>query len=473
MKTGKLWKRRNRKQNNRGMTLVEVVVAIFILSVAILPVLHTFVSSAMYNARARRNQQTTAAAQTVLENFKAYSVKEICDQFAHIDGKNFAVSGGVAVTTQIVDPATRTLVSAPIAAGDMDFRIMGMVYQNEHYDVEINLRSHNSLAADMETLIYENRTSDNAAAYVGLQSMDADALSQIAEKVAEVWTAEERAAAPTPAPSAPPVPEITHSGSEVDTGKIKINRREITIDFHKSGDNYIAEVSCSYQYQVDSYQYGVSETGVAQTFSIPATDYDFDMDTARTELSKEIFNQPMAAEQDHLNLTVYYFPAYSRGTGSAVKVAHDQITIQNSTDKDIQCYLYKQKNMAVSDTRVSYSELGYHLNLSLSSHVSINDDNLNTVLGSPTSVAPGGYDAVNRNRGIGYIASNSQYPSGSDPAPALPTAAPTMADDMVENLRQMYDITVTVYSGGTLPVDGSVIPVDIVPLNTLRSTIIE
>lgn len=447
--------------NNAGMTLMEVVVAIFILSVAILPVLHTFISSAMYNARSRTRQQTTAAAQTVLENFKAYSVKEICDQFTHVDGKNFSVSGSV--TTQIVDPATHTLVSGPISGGNMDFRIIDMVYQNEHYDVEVNLKSHSSLAADMETLIYENRSSQNAAAYVGLQSMDADALAQIVEKVAEVWTTEEGA-----------TPAITHSGTEVDTSKIKITNREIKIDFKKLGDNYIAEVSCVYQYQVDNYQYGVGEDGAPKTFSILSTTYEFDMDSSRPELSKEIFNQPMDSSLDHLNLTVLYYPAYSRGTGSAVKIANDQITVLNSTDKDIRCYLYKQKNLAVSDTRVSFSELDYHVNLNLAANVKIYDDNLDTVLGSPTSAAPHYYDSMVdtgvRYRGIGYAAKNMKYADASDAAPAMPA---DLSAETIENLRQMYDIIVTVYRKGTLPDDGSVIPASATPLNVLESTIIE
>ena len=466
----KIWRRRNRKLNNAGMTQVEVIVAIIILSVAILPILHTFLSSTIYNARSRTRQQTTAAAQTVLENFKAYSVKEICDQFVNVDGKSFSVSGSV--TTQIVDPVTHTLVSGPIPGGNMDFRILDMVYQNEHYDVEVNLKSHSSLAADMEALIYENRSSQNAAAYVGLQSMDADALAQIAEEVAVVWTNEESTAAP--APSASPAPVVTHSSSEVDTSKIKITNREIKIDFKKSGDNYIAEVSCEYQYQVDNYQYGVSESGTSMTFSIPSTTYQFDMDSGRPELSKEIFNQPMDSSMDHLNLTVLYYPAYSRGTGSAVKIANDKITILNSTDKELRCYLYKQKNLAVSDSRVSFSELGYHVNLNLATNVKIYDDNLDTVLGSPTSVAPSGYDSMVdtgvRYRGIGYAARNMEYPDASDAAPAMPA---DISAETMENLRQMYDITVTVYREGSLPDDGSAIPASVSPLNILESTIIE
>lgn len=459
----KIWRQRNRKLNNKGMTLVEVVVALFILSIAILPVLHTFVMSVRYNARSRTRQQTTAAAQTVLENFKAYPVQEICDQFAHVDGKNFSVNG--AVITQIVDPTTNSLISGPISGGDMDFRIMGMDYENEPYDVEIKLRGHNSLAADMETLIYENRTSENAAAYVGVQSMDADALSQIAEDVAAVWTSEERAAVSTPAPSASPA--LAHSGSEVDTSKIKVTKREITIDIKKSGENYIAEVSCEYQYQVDNYQFGTSDVGVPQTFSIPSTTYEFDMDSTRAELSKEIFNQTTPLKY----LTIYYYPAYSRGTGSAVKISNDQITVLNSTGEEIQCYLYKQKNMAVSDTRVSFSELGYYLDLNLAEKVSIYDDNLDTVLGSPTSVAPGGYDTItNRNLGIGYVAKNIDYPSASDPAPDLP---PDVSDKTMQNLRQMYNITVTIYRGGTLPDDGGPVPATSTPLNVLSGTIIE
>lgn len=469
----KIWRRRNGKLNNVGMTLVEVIVAIAILSIVILPVLHSFVTSAIYNARSRSRQQTTAAAQTVLENFKAYSVKEICEQFAHVDGKNFSVNG--TVNTQIVDPATHALISAPIPGGDMDFRIFGMEYQNERYDVEVNLRSHSSLAADMETLIYENRTANNSAAYVGIQRMDADAMAQIAEEVAVVWANEENAAAPTPAPSASPAPSITHSGGEVDTSKIKITEREITFDVKKTGDDYIVEVSCKYQYQVDDYQYGVSETGTPKTFSIPSTSYSFDMDSGSTELYKEIFRQPIDAAQDHLNLTAYYYPAYSRGTGSAVKIASDKITVQNSTDKEIRLYLYKQKNLSVSNSRLSFSELGYHLNLNLAADVNIYDDNLDIVLGSPTSVAPGGYDTLtNRNHGIGYIAQKGKYPDASDPAPTLPPDIST--GTTTEVLRQMYDVTVTVYREHALPTDGSAVSSvtpSPTPLNTLSGTIIE
>lgn len=466
----KIWRRRNGKLNSAGMTLVEVIVAIAILSVVILPVLHTFVTSAIYNARSRSRQQTTAAAQTVLENFKAYSVKEICDQFTHVDGKNFSVNG--TSNTQIVDPATNSIISGPIPGGDMDFRIFGMVYQNERYDVEIRLRSHNSLAADMETLIYENRTSSNTAAYVGFQSMDADALAQIAEDVAVVWENEENAAAPAPGPSASPAPTITHSGSEVDTSKIKITERELIFDISKSADDYIVNVSCKYQYQVDDYQYGVSETGTPKTFSIPSTTYLFDMDGGSPELYREIFKQPIDGAQDHLNLTVYYFPAYSRGTGSAVKIANDKITVLNSTDKKINCYLYKQKNLSVSNSRLSFSELGYRLDLNLGANVYIFDDNLDTVLGSPTSVAPGGYDTLtNRSHGIGYVAQNGEYPDAADPAPTLPPNVST--GTTTEILRQMYDVTVTVYREHALPTDGTAVPATESPLNTLSGTIIE
>lgn len=475
----KMWRRRTRKSNNTGMSLVEVIVAIAILSIAILPVLHTFVSSAMYNARARSRQQTTAAAQTVLENFKAYSVKEICKQFVHIEGKTFSVNG--TTTTAIVDPATNRIIPAPDPAldpdpipGEIDFRIYGMAYQNERYDVQVSLRSHNSLAADMETLIYENRTSENAAAYVGDQSMDANALSQIAEEVAVVWSNEESAAAP----SASPAPAVTHSGSEVDTSKIKITGREILFNIKKTpGNDYIIEVNCEYQYQVDDYQYGVSETGVPKTFSIPSTSYSFDMDSGSAESYLEIFNQSVDPTIDHLNLTVYYYPAYSRGTGSAVKIANDKITVQNNTDKEVYCYLYKQKNLSVSDSRVSFSELGYHLDLNLTANVSIYDDNLDIVLGSPTSVAPGGYDTVgNRNHGIGYVAQNGEYPNAANPASALPSDVSTGVTSEV--LRQMYDVTVTVYREGAFPRDSDGSPIDgpVVTterLNTLSSTIIE
>lgn len=100
---------KDRKLNNKGMSLVEIIVAMCILTIVTVSVLSIFLYSIRLNARSRTRQQTTAAAQTVMENFKAYPVRELCEQF---DGIHETVGGvdtvkafsvnGTGVTTQIV-----------------------------------------------------------------------------------------------------------------------------------------------------------------------------------------------------------------------------------------------------------------------------------------------------------------------------------------------------------------------------------
>lgn len=66
-----------RRLNNGGMSLVEVVVAMTIFAVVTVPVLHALTTSAYYNQKARKRQNVTALAESVMENFKGYSLDSL------------------------------------------------------------------------------------------------------------------------------------------------------------------------------------------------------------------------------------------------------------------------------------------------------------------------------------------------------------------------------------------------------------
>ncbi len=480
----------NKKLNNAGMSLVEIVVAIFILAVVTVSILQIFVYSIRLNARSRTRQQTTAAAQTVMEYFKAYPVEKICEQFLGVAGESFKVNGTEGTpATQITwfsptgipredvfldinSPDIGNDISELLSSGNnANFRIQGITYHNEAFDVEVQLRSH----TDQTTLIYNDFAEGNSAAYVGDLSMDADALSRIAEEVAEAWTIDENGKL------LPSAPSITHSGSEVDLSKIDIVDRKLICEIKKTGSDYIAEVSCIYTYKVDYYPYIVNGTSTDTYFDIGLKDYTYDnWDYISGKECKEIFRQPTILE----NLTLYYYPAYARGSALDIK-GEDWIIIQNSIPHGvgeevsrIKCYIYKQRNPAVSDNKISYSELGYRLNLDLvGDQIYVYDDNLSTVLGSPTSSAmepkvcyngsqyP---DLERRLHGIGYTArENRNYPS--------PSVTPSPIQDKdrnntMVNRRIMYDVTVAVYKGGDLPDSGDPFSA---ALSILKGTIIE
>ena len=83
MRVKRMWKR----LNNSGMSLVEVIVAMTIFAVVTVPVLHALTTSAVYNQKARRRQNVTALAESVMENFKGYSIDSL---------ENDVFQGGIA-----------------------------------------------------------------------------------------------------------------------------------------------------------------------------------------------------------------------------------------------------------------------------------------------------------------------------------------------------------------------------------------
>ncbi|MFT3983975.1 MAG: type II secretion system protein [Lachnospiraceae bacterium] len=79
-------RRRKKRIDDRGMTLVELLVAIVILAIIVVPLLHTFLSSARANQQARRLLRVTTAAQDIMEGLKADSIEELAYQFNYPAG---------------------------------------------------------------------------------------------------------------------------------------------------------------------------------------------------------------------------------------------------------------------------------------------------------------------------------------------------------------------------------------------------
>lgn len=62
---------------NAGHTLVELLIAVTILAIVVLPLMHGFVSAARTNAKARKLAQATTAAWNVMEEIKTASLEDI------------------------------------------------------------------------------------------------------------------------------------------------------------------------------------------------------------------------------------------------------------------------------------------------------------------------------------------------------------------------------------------------------------
>ena len=88
------------KKSNKGMTLVELIVAIGIFVAAIIPMLYAFVYSTGYNFKSQKTQQATGIAQGVLENCKSlnFDFEDLRDRLDSsssetiLDGADFTVA---------------------------------------------------------------------------------------------------------------------------------------------------------------------------------------------------------------------------------------------------------------------------------------------------------------------------------------------------------------------------------------------
>lgn len=122
------------------MSLVEAIIAITILSVAVAPLLYTFVYSTKYNAKAKVKQRATNAAMSVMESFKAY---ELEDAKKHFDDGDFIVGN---------ESSKGVVYDAPDDATNGTYKISNMAFsdgtETKRYNVEITVSDGNSAYID-------------------------------------------------------------------------------------------------------------------------------------------------------------------------------------------------------------------------------------------------------------------------------------------------------------------------------------
>lgn len=101
---------RRKLNKDAGFSLLELLIAVVILAIIVIPLLNLFLSSNKLNIRSRQTLRATTAAQDIMEGLKAYNIEEIKAQFADpasgfyvIDSR--LIKGGVAEETALeVDP---------------------------------------------------------------------------------------------------------------------------------------------------------------------------------------------------------------------------------------------------------------------------------------------------------------------------------------------------------------------------------
>ena len=156
-------KRMPRKQlNNEGFSLVELLIAIVILSIIVVPLLHSFVTSARTNAKSRSTMHATAIAEDIMEMFEAHSLEEMADIYTAETPAGFTNTADTDDTTGIWtytirdDSTTSGTYDAVIKVDPTAYSAVNSVERVDIQNLAGNLNAVYSEAADaaMEAYSY-------------------------------------------------------------------------------------------------------------------------------------------------------------------------------------------------------------------------------------------------------------------------------------------------------------------------------
>jgi len=129
--------------DNRGFSLIEVLVAMIILAIMTYPMLTTFATSAKVNATARKVEEANAIGQKVIERCKALSIDEL------LDGNGDTVTGNApAATNPVTYGAALTINNS--STGVYDAKAAQILSTGE-YIYNMNMASYSGLSVNKDS----------------------------------------------------------------------------------------------------------------------------------------------------------------------------------------------------------------------------------------------------------------------------------------------------------------------------------
>ncbi|MGN0480706.1 MAG: prepilin-type N-terminal cleavage/methylation domain-containing protein, partial [Lachnospiraceae bacterium] len=247
--------RRKKQLNNKGMSLVEVLIAMVILAIVVGPLLRTFVFSIQLSNRSKEQQRITTAAQSIMEGFKAYSVQELCEQFNAGSSKVVSNAGSVqelAVSDHTGDGVADVSIIGgefvPSLTNSYAFELCNVKFEDAYYDakVEVSVDSSKIITVqDVSTI--EDMNAYRDAVYKQGADMDSKVYQEILTRTASTLST---------------LSGETVSATEVDADKIEISSKVTTISIEQgaSATINIVKVTTAYTYKVVGHPYKIGET---------------------------------------------------------------------------------------------------------------------------------------------------------------------------------------------------------------------
>lgn len=358
----KLMAKFRKKVNNAGLTLIEILVAMAILTIAIIPLMSGYIYSVRHNNMAKDMQQTSILATTMIENCKAFDVDTI---------KSKVTAG------QFIPNAKKSIVAKDDETHYIYYFDDVKVYDgsNQIYDISMEIRNK---GAESDLMYYEDMSPYNDAFFMAdttksigdpqytMDQLEAMAYEHALNELKELIDLDSADKTPTGDPVNISIADIDYSLKNdtryvVDSNDLFKITRMITLKVRKTAEGLeTVDVICSYTYDFDSPFYytipdlDINDDDVPDEVSVANCDGKID---AWDGVTFRIYSNDKDKTKAKLeNIYMFYVPSY---TNAGIDFADDIINIDSDLGRDFTLYLMKQKKYDMSDAEITNAENEY------------------------------------------------------------------------------------------------------------------
>lgn len=336
-----------RKLNNDGLTLVEILVAIAIFSIAIVPLMYGFVYSAMNNAKAKHLQQTSTLAYTVIENCKAYSMDEIDDK---INDGTFLPDAAAGYDGSVSGDPTKVYYFDDVNMYQSDET--GNV-STQVYDIKMTITP---FGAEQDIMTYSDMNKYKDAVFIAESSLSLGSPSSTARQIEDglyTWVLGLiQTKVQTDSGVTLDIADIENSmmtGGK-NAGLIITFTRDITVSIDKTASGETVVVDYKYEYNLNqNFKYDVADP------SNPGSMIEKEVDCNSTSIMNGTFQVYNSTSPDANleNVYLFYYPPYNN---DGIKCTEENIEINSTLGRDVNVYLLKQLKTDMSTLEIRSGE---------------------------------------------------------------------------------------------------------------------
>lgn len=481
-----------RRKNNKGLTLIELIVSIAILAIIVLPLMTAFVVSLRTNAKAKEKLRAIDIAHNFMEGMEAESVTDVISQLAYDDTFNLLANKGSLKSVEVVKREGKfasaiRLEDIPAEVENKDALITSSVTKDKSGNFVVKTND------SKKYYFYVNQIPSDGKVFDALVTIDGNMKSDSADPSGksipkyntEVSVADmERTnlaydAVNTKVKTVQNVIEDLHTAKGMNLLEDDVNKymkRTTTITIGRPTSNpKSAKVTVSYVYELfdgcpkrdDMGNQLVDEDGNlltegALTFPEAGSSYE-------SEYSEVVFDNTdtVDVKDTYLKNVYFYFMPWYASTQTDPTNRTEQIVIDNTANIDCTIKLIKQQ--AVEDSQLNTAEMAYravvnlreslgtdekphakietNLNTNLAVVRDDSDNFENNFMGSQTSFLLNGSEILNWKNDVYDPADQKHIHSNGNPKDYKMWISTGFG--MKETRARLYEVSVEVFPAGT------------------------